>query len=123
MAFHKALYDKPRDPMVVAAFSLAVHNGGDISEALEIARRITRPHDTSYPELLEPQSMESQALEDQVINLADSVKSALCGLTDEQFVCQAMARYSKAPFSDLVSTIPFFSCVFFRICLEFKRDA
>ena len=105
MAFQKAIYDQPRDPLVIAAFSLAVHNGGDISEAVQIARRITTRHDISFPELLEPQNLNSRALKDEVMDLADSVKSVLYGMTDEQVVSQAMAGYSKAPYSDLVSTL------------------
>lgn len=112
MAFHKALSDQPRDPLVVAAFSLAVHSGGNVSEAVEIARRITTPHDVSLPELLEPQDLNLQELIDEVMDLADCVKTALHGMTDEQVISQAMAGYSKAPFSDLVSTLPFFSFPF-----------
>lgn len=107
MAFHKALSDRPRDPLVVAAFSLAVHNGGNISEAVEIARRITTTHDVTYPELLEPKDLNPRELTDEIMDLADCIKSALYGMTDEQVVSQAMAGYPKAPFSDLVSTLPF----------------
>jgi hypothetical protein len=32
---------------VVAAFSLAVHNGGNVLEAVKIARMIDKPHDIS----------------------------------------------------------------------------
>ncbi|KAF3438521.1 hypothetical protein FNV43_RR21283 [Rhamnella rubrinervis] len=102
LAFHKALYDRPRDPLVVAAFSLAVHNGRNISEAVNIVRTITKPRNESFHELLEPRNMDSQALTNEVMDLAASVKRALSNMTDEQFVSQAMARCPKAPYSDLV---------------------
>lgn len=105
LAFHKALFDQPRDPLVVAALSLTLHNGGDVAEAVQIAIRITARHDASFRELLEPQSLESQELIDEVMDLADCVKCALYGMTNEQVVSQAMAEYPKAPFSDLVSTL------------------
>lgn len=104
LAFHEALAEKPRDPLVIAAFSLAIHNGGDLSEALSIARRINKKHDISFPELLEPRMLDSDTLLDEVVNLGASVRSALTHMTDEYFVSQAMAKYPKAPYSDLVST-------------------
>lgn len=107
LAFHEALWGQPRDPLVVAVFSLAVHNGGDLSEAVSIARRINKQHDISFDELLEPKYMESDELLDEVRDLADSVRSALHRMTDEYFVSQAMAKYPKAPYSDLVSTSAF----------------
>ncbi|KAH6820728.1 tRNA nucleotidyltransferase/polyA polymerase family protein [Perilla frutescens var. hirtella] len=102
LAFHEALSGQPRDPRVVAAFSLAVHNGGDLSEALNIARRINKQHEISFDELLEPEHMESNELLEEVTNLAASVRSALHHMTDEYFISQAMAKYPKAPYSDLV---------------------
>ncbi|KAJ4728866.1 putative Poly(A) polymerase [Melia azedarach] len=102
LAFHKALCDQPRDPLVVAVFSLAVHNGGDILEAVKIARRITKPHNDSFYELLEPRDLHFQMLKDEVMDLAESTKGALSKMTDEHFVSQAMAGYPRAPFSDLV---------------------
>ncbi|KAK9278938.1 hypothetical protein L1049_028520 [Liquidambar formosana] len=102
LAFHKALLDQPRDPLVVATFGLAVHNGGDLLEALNIARRIARPHDVSFHELLEPRNLDSKALTNEVMDLAGSVKHALSQMTDEYFVSQAMAGYPQAPYSDLV---------------------
>lgn len=89
---------------MVATFSLAVHNGGDLAEALSIARRIDKQHDKSFSEL-EPRYLESDDdLLDEVMSLAAFVRSALTHMTDEYFVSQAMAKYPKAPFSDLVST-------------------
>ncbi|CAK9177473.1 unnamed protein product [Ilex paraguariensis] len=102
LAFHKALSDQPTDPLVVAAFSLAVHNGGDLREALNIARRISKPHDVTFHELLEPQNLDSKVLKHEVMRLATSVQSALTNMTDEYSVSQAMAKYPKAPYSDLV---------------------
>ncbi|KAF5730989.1 hypothetical protein HS088_TW19G00592 [Tripterygium wilfordii] len=81
LAFHEALSEHPRDTSVIAAFSLAVHNGGDMSEAVDITKRITRPHDISFPELSEPQNLDSQELINEVMHLADSVKDALTKMT------------------------------------------
>lgn len=102
LAFHKALSDQPRDPLVVAVFSLAVYNDGDMLEAVKIARRINKSHDESFCELLEPQDLDFEALKHEVMDLAESSKGALSKMTDEYFVSQAMAGYSRAPFSDLV---------------------
>lgn len=101
LAFHKALSDQPRDPLVVAAFSLGVHNGGDLSEALSIAKRISAQHDVSFYEL-ESQDLDLAALKEEVVELATSVQRALTNMTDEYFVSRAMANYPKAPYSDLV---------------------
>lgn len=88
---------------MIAAFCLAVHNGGSLSEAVSIAKSITRPYDSSFHELLEHQG---QNMDDDLVNdakdLAASVKTALCQLTDETIVSQAMAKYPQAPISDLV---------------------
>ncbi|XP_022730312.1 uncharacterized protein LOC111285238 isoform X2 [Durio zibethinus] len=94
LAFHKALSDKPRDPLVVAAFSLAVHNGGDILEAVNIARRINKSHGSSFHELSEPGNLDNQAL------------------TDE-----AMSAYPQAPVSDLVF-IPL--ALYLKVCKVFE---
>ncbi|TXG54440.1 hypothetical protein EZV62_019696 [Acer yangbiense] len=102
LAFHKALFDHPRDPLVVAVFSLAVYNGGDILEAVNIARKITKSYDNSFYELLEPRDLDFQTLKDEVMDLAASIKGALSKMTDEYFVSQAMAGYPQAPISDLV---------------------
>lgn len=90
---------------MVAAFCLAVHNGGDISEALNIARSISTPHDISFHELLQPQNLEVESLRDEVMNLAASVKNILTNMTDEHFVSKAISMtsmYPTAPYSDLV---------------------
>ncbi|KAK4362717.1 hypothetical protein RND71_017958 [Anisodus tanguticus] len=101
LALHKALSDQPRDPLAVAAFSLGVHNGGDLSEALSIAKRISAQHDGSFHEL-ESQDLDLAALKEEVVELATSVQRALTNMTDEYFVSRAMANYPKAPYSDLV---------------------
>ncbi|KAK4395545.1 Poly(A) polymerase I [Sesamum angolense] len=117
LAFHEALSEQPRDPLVIAAFSLAVHNGGDLPEALSIARRIDKQHDISFHELLEPRNLDSDALLEEVMNLAASVRAALTHMTDEYFVSQAMAKYPKAPYSDLV----FFPlALYLRVCKIFE---
>lgn len=104
LALHKALSDEPRNPFVVAAFGLAVHNGGDLLEALKIARSISRPPETSFYELLEPHIMDSKKLKEEVIDLDASVRNALSNMTDEYYVSRAMAMYPQAPKSDLVTT-------------------
>lgn len=104
MAFHKALVDQPRDPLVVAALSLAISSGGSLSEAVEVARTISQPHETMFNEILEPVKMPSKdALIDEVLDLAASVKAVLCKMTDRDYVSQAMIKFPKAPRSDLVS--------------------
>ncbi|XVF08623.1 hypothetical protein REPUB_Repub07fG0018700 [Reevesia pubescens] len=117
LAFHKALSDKPRDPLVVAAFSLAVHNGGDMSEAVNIVRRINKPYDSTFHELSESQNLENQILITEVLDLAASVKSTLSKMTDEYFVSQAMSAYPQAPVSDLVF-IPLAS--YLKVCKVFE---
>lgn len=103
LAFHKALVDQPRDPLVIAAFSIAVHSGGSLFEAVEIARRISQPHDQSFDELLDPRDLDfNNALIDHVFDLAASVKTVLCKMTDPCYVSQAMSKYPQAPCSDLV---------------------
>ncbi|KAA3460553.1 CCA-adding enzyme isoform X2 [Gossypium australe] len=117
LAFHKALSNKPRDPLVVAAFSLAVHNGGDIPEAINIAKNINKSHDSSFHELSEPQNLEDLTLVNEVMDLAASVKSTLSEMTDEHFVSQAMSAYPQAPFSDLVF-IPL--ALYLNVCKVFE---
>ncbi|KAK4264561.1 hypothetical protein QN277_025720 [Acacia crassicarpa] len=102
LALHKALSDRPRNAAVVAAFSLVVHNGGDLSEAISIARRINKSHDARFPELLDPLNLDDEELAEEIMDLADSVKGSLLQMTDERFVSQAMADFPQAPYSDLV---------------------
>lgn len=99
-----ALLDKPRDPLVVAVFSLAVHNGGDMNEAVSMAKRISKPHAKGiYHELSEPQDLDLKTLKKQVLDLGVFVSRALSNMTDSYYVSQAMSGYPKAPYSDLVS--------------------
>ncbi|XP_031091360.1 uncharacterized protein LOC115996301 isoform X2 [Ipomoea triloba] len=102
LAFHKALSEQARDPSVVAAFCLGVHNGGDLTEASSIAGSISRQHESCFPELLEHQHLDSASLKDEVVDLALSVQRALTAITDEYFVSRAMAEYSKVPYSNVV---------------------
>ncbi|KAI3766076.1 hypothetical protein L2E82_16125 [Cichorium intybus] len=102
LAFHMAFLDRPRDPFVVAVFSLAIHNGGDMEEALSIAKRISTPHAKIYHELSEPRDLDPKALKKEVLNLGVSVSRALSNMTDSYYVSQAMSSYPKAPYSDLV---------------------
>lgn len=102
LAFHKALVDQPQDPVVVAAFSLAVHSGGSLYEAIELAQNISQPH-ASFHEIVESNHKESDySLMEQVVDLAVSVNVVLCKMTDNQYVSQAMIKYPQAPWSDLV---------------------
>ncbi|ESQ45666.1 hypothetical protein EUTSA_v10010292mg [Eutrema salsugineum] len=102
LALHKALAAQPRYPSVVAAFSLAVHNGGDVLEAIKITRKITKPHNRSFFELLEPEKLDSQTLLDEVMDFDLAVKEALGQMTDGFFISKAMAAYPQAPYSDMV---------------------
>ncbi|KAL5188699.1 Poly(A) polymerase I [Glycine soja] len=113
------LSDKPRDSSVVAAFSLALHNGGNLSEAISIARRINKAHDARFPELLDPSGLDEEDLEAEILDLAESVKGSLLQMKDRHFVSGAMADYPQAPHSDLVlipipmylRALNFFDCV------------
>lgn len=117
-AFHEALACKPRDPLVVAIFSLAVHNGGDMLKAVNFARRITNSHNQNVSELLEPAVWhDDKGLINEVVDLTSSVISALRAMTDECFVSQAMAQYPQAPISDLVF-IPL--QLYLRVCQVFE---
>lgn len=87
---------------MVAAFSLAVHNGGHIMEAISIAKSINRAYNVNFHELIEPKNLEIQALIDEVMDLTTSVKAALLKMTDEHFVSRALEMYPQAPASDLV---------------------
>ncbi|BAT73149.1 uncharacterized protein HKW66_Vig0013880 [Vigna angularis] len=119
LALHKALSDKPRDCSVVAAFSLALHNGGNFSEAISIARRINKPHDTRFHELLDPSGLDEEDLEGEILDLAESVKGSLFQMTNEHLVSGALAGYPQAPHSDLaliplamyLKAVDFFDCV------------
>ena len=91
------------DSSVVAAFSLALHNGGNLSEAINIARRINKAHDARFPELLDPSGLDEEDLEAEILDLAESVKGSLLQMKDRHFVSGAMADYPQAPHSDLVS--------------------
>ncbi|XP_009604520.1 uncharacterized protein LOC107812113 isoform X1 [Nicotiana tabacum] len=103
LAFHKALVDRPRDPLVVAAFSVAVHCGGSLSDVLGVARKISQPHDTRFSELLDFRIVESdEALLDEMMDLATYVEAALRKMTDEHFISRALTEYPQAPKSDLV---------------------
>lgn len=117
LAFHKALVDQPQDPVVVAAFSLAVHSGGSLYEAIELAQNISQPH-ASFHEIVESNHKESDySLMEQVVDLAVSVNVVLCKMTDNQYVSQAMIKYPQAPWSDLVF-IP--QALSMRVCKIFE---
>nr|KYP38052.1 putative poly(A) polymerase [Cajanus cajan] len=119
LALHKTLSDRPRDPLVVAAFSLAVHNGGNLLEAVNIAGMINKPRDVRFPELLDPSGLDAEALEAEILDLAESVRGTMLQMTNEYFVSQAMADYPQAPHSNLVfiplalylNTYTIFDCV------------
>ncbi|CAM8972284.1 unnamed protein product [Rhodiola kirilowii] len=117
LAFHMALSEHPRNPLVVSAFCLAVYNGGDLSEATNIARSISRLHDETFEELIDPHNMDLQSLIDEILDFAESVVRALSKMTDGQYVYQALARYPEAPKSDLVF-IPYH--LYLRTCRIFE---
>ncbi|KAL1364517.1 hypothetical protein HN51_012697 [Arachis hypogaea] len=127
LAFHKTLSDQPREASVVAAFSLAVHNGGNLLEAVDIARRINKQHNARFPELLDPSGLDAEDLEEEILDLADSVKGTLSQMTTRYLVSQAMADYPQAPHSDLVfiplgmylKALSIFDCVKVNSCKKF----
>ncbi|CAI9113189.1 OLC1v1013754C1 [Oldenlandia corymbosa var. corymbosa] len=102
LGFHRAIFDQPSDPLVVATLCLAVHNGGDLLEASNIAKKISREHDISFIELSESQDLDSDSLIAEAKFLAASIQDALSNMTDEYAVSRAMTKYPKAPYSDLV---------------------
>ncbi|KAJ6705175.1 POLYNUCLEOTIDE ADENYLYLTRANSFERASE FAMILY PROTEIN [Salix purpurea] len=112
-AFHMVLVDQPQDPLVVAAFILVVHSGGSLLESVKIARRISQPYQSSFPELLEAQNPGSNnALMLKTINFVVLVRTALHNMTDGCYVSKAMAKYPKAPSSDLVRIYFYSSSLF-----------
>lgn len=102
LAFHTALEDRPKDPWVVAAFSIAVRCGGSLSDALRIVKNTSQPHDTRFSELLDQNIESNEALLDEMMDLATHVEAALQNMTDEHFVSQALLKYPQAPKSDMV---------------------
>ncbi|KAJ8773541.1 hypothetical protein K2173_005787 [Erythroxylum novogranatense] len=116
-ALHKAVVDKPEDPSVIAAFSLAVNSGGSLRESVEIVRRIPIPHEGKFHELSERQELGVEALMDEVIKFSASVKASLSKMSDAYFVSQAMAKYPQAPYSDLIF-IP--AAMSSRVCKIFE---
>lgn len=92
---------------MVAALSLALHNGGNLSEAIAIAKRINKPHDARFPELLDPSGLDKEDFEDEILELAESIKGSLWQMTTRHLVSGAMADYPQAPHSDLVSIYSF----------------
>lgn len=94
---------KPRDPLVVATFALAVYLGGDLPLAVDIGQSINRQHDAGFAELLEPRMRGKKGLLAEVKDLAISMRQALTEMTDEYYVANAMAKIPQAPSSDLVS--------------------
>ncbi|KAL2342812.1 hypothetical protein Fmac_004097 [Flemingia macrophylla] len=119
LALHKALSDKPRDSLVVAAFSLALHTGGNLSEAIDIARRNNKAHDSRFPELLDPSGLDKEDMKYEILELAVSVKGSLLQMTTSHLVSEALADYPQAPHSNLVliplamylKALSYFDCV------------
>ena len=103
---------------MIAAFSLAVHNGGNLLEAVDIARRINKPHDIRFPELLDPCNLNAKALENEILDLAESVKVSLLQMTSKHSVARAMVDYPQAPRSDMVSLYFFLLILYILILLS-----
>jgi len=74
-----------------------------LSEAISIARRINKPHDTRFHELLDPSGLDEEDFEGEILDLANSVKESLSQMTNGHLVSGALAGYPQAPYSDLVS--------------------
>ncbi|KAK3144911.1 hypothetical protein QOZ80_4AG0319610 [Eleusine coracana subsp. coracana] len=105
LAFHEALARQSRDPLIVATFALAFYLGGDMSLAVDIGKSITREHDASFQELLEPQPHQvwnDKRLIAEVQGFAALMKRVLTEMTDEYHVSNAMAKIPQAPSSDVV---------------------
>ncbi|KAG2269726.1 hypothetical protein Bca52824_064281 [Brassica carinata] len=105
LAFHKALVDQPRDPTVVASYCLAIFSDISLSEAMEIAKSNTKQHNSNFQELSVHEkdiAGSSSKLSQQVMSLADSVKSAAKKMNDRDYLANAMSKYPQAPSSDMV---------------------
>ncbi|CAH1419245.1 unnamed protein product [Lactuca virosa] len=104
LAFHEALVEEGRDSLVIGAFSIAVHGGGSLSEAVDIAMKISPPETRFHEVIISPTTYlySKHELMDEVVRLAASVKAALRRLTDDHFVSQALIKYPQAPQSHLV---------------------
>ncbi|WJX47889.1 hypothetical protein P8452_34528 [Trifolium repens] len=127
LALHKSLSDQPRNPLVIAAFSLAIYNGGNLLEAVDIARRIDKPHDIRFPELSDPCDLNAKALKNEILDLVESVKVSLLQMTSKHSVARAMADYPQAPYSDMVfiplavylKALGIFDCLKVNACKRF----
>ncbi|CAH9080278.1 unnamed protein product [Cuscuta europaea] len=107
LAFHKALSDRPRDPLVVAAFSIVLHTGGSSSDALGIVKKISQSHDPRFPELSVDLNLSSdEELLNEVMDLSVDVKCTLHKMSDERVVSRALIKYPQAPQSSMVFISP-----------------
>ncbi|XP_010538159.1 PREDICTED: uncharacterized protein LOC104812601 isoform X2 [Tarenaya hassleriana] len=104
LAFHKALVDQPRDPIVVAAFCLTLFNEGSLSESIDVTKSITQKHNSEFRELSarRTDSDSDARLSKQVVEFAESVRSAVRKMKDRDYISRAMREYPQAPESDLV---------------------
>ncbi|WZZ59103.1 hypothetical protein YC2023_059210 [Brassica napus] len=103
LAFHKALVDQPRDPTVVASYCLAIYSDISLSEAMEIAKSNTKQHNSNFQELsAQDKDIAGSKLSQQVMSLAESVKSAAKKMHDRDYLANAMSKYPQAPSSDMV---------------------
>lgn len=106
LAFHKALVDQPRDPAVVASYCLAIYSDISLSEAMEIAKSNTKQHNSNFQELsAQDKDIAGSKLSQQVMSLAESVKSAAKKMHDRDYLANAMSKYPQAPSSDMVTHI------------------
>lgn len=90
-------------------------------EAVNIARKINKSHDSNFHELSDPKNLEYQTLKDEIMDLAASVQSSLFKMTDEHFVSQAMSAYPQAPISDLVRNFLYVSFYFLVVRKQSKH--
>ncbi|KAF8079959.1 hypothetical protein N665_0988s0004 [Sinapis alba] len=105
LAFHKALVDQPRNPTVVASYCLAIYSDISLSEAMEIAKTNTKQHNSNFQELSVHEkdiAGSGRKLSQQVMSLAESVKSAARKMHDRDYLANAMSKYPQAPSSDMV---------------------
>lgn len=101
----------PRDPLAVAAFSLAVHSGASLLEAVKIAKRnfLTTwwklPWITSFRKYIIKWCVNVSGHWSR--NISQWCNYARWWMNDDCYVSRAMIEFSEATFSDLVRAYHF----------------